>query len=135
MARILPNIPSHFFDSPIYKKALEIRSLSVGISYYLRDDLSMLSKDGRENGDIYFSGDIIQQSSALAPEILNAEMHRNHFDKKYYHIDSLNQLTNLLYKNCKRLERSNRNGRDYLKLLRRELNSFNRLQKKWMLTL
>lgn len=126
---------SHFLELPIYRKALEIRKLSVGISQYLIDDLCALKENGKENASIYFSGDIIQQSSALAPEILNAELYRNHFGKKNYHINSLHQLTKLLNRNCRRLERSNSNGKDYLKLLRSELKSFNRLQRKWMLTL
>lgn len=128
-------IPSHFTELPVYKKALEIRKLSVGISQYLIDDLCTLKENGKENNAIYFSGDIIQQSSALVPEILNAERYRNHFNKKNYHVNSLYQLTKLLKRNCSRLERSNNHGRDYLRLLRSELKHFSRLQKKWMLTL
>ena len=122
-------------ELPVFRKALEIRSLSVSISQYLRDDLSMLKEDGSEDNNIYFSGDIVQQSSALAPEILNAEINRNHYLKKDHHINSLYQLTKLLYNNCKRLEYSNSNGREYLNLLRKELNNFNYLRKKWILTL
>ena len=126
---------TNFLNLPIYRKAIEIRMLSVSISQYLREDLSKLKEDGSEDQDIYFSGDIVQQSSALAPEILNAENCKNHFNKKYQHINSLYKLTNVLYKNCKRLELSNSNGRDYLKILQNELNVFSSLQRKWMLTL
>lgn len=126
---------SQFLDIPIYRKALEIRMLSASISHYLRDDLCELNQDGSEDRDIYFSGDIVQQSSALAPEILKAEKHRYHGDKKYYHINSLFRLTKLLYRNSKRLERSNSRGRDYLKILQKELKIFNSLQRKWILTL
>ncbi|MDJ0644891.1 MAG: hypothetical protein QNJ57_02805 [Flavobacteriaceae bacterium] len=126
---------SQFLDIPIYRKALEIRMLSVSISHYLRDDLSLLKEDGSEDQDIYFSGDIVQQSSALAPEILKAEKNRYHAFKKYYHVNTLRRLTKLLYKNSKRLELSNSNGMDYLKLLQRELKVFSALQKKWLLTL
>jgi len=94
----------------------------------------VLNHDGTENNDIYFSGDIVQQSSNLAPEILNAERER-HSDKKHQHIESLEQLTYGLFKNCKRLERTNSNGKDYLPILRRELKKFRILQKNWMLTL
>lgn len=126
---------SQLLDLPIYRKALEIRMLSVSISHYLQDDLCKLRDDGSEDQDIYFSGDIVQQSSALAPEILNAEKNRYHSLKKYYHTDALHRLTKLLYKNSKRLERSDSTGVDYLKILQRELKVFRALQKKWMLTL
>ncbi len=126
---------SQFLDIPIYRKALEIRMLSVSISQYLRDDLSELKADGSEDQDIYFSGDIIQQSSALAPEIVNAEKNRYHSKKKYHHINAIYGLTRMLYKNTKRLEVSNSNGKDYLKLLQKELKIFKSLQRKWLLTL
>ncbi|MCK0114806.1 hypothetical protein [Gelidibacter sp. F63206] len=127
-------IPSYLPEMPLYKKAIEIIILSRSISTYLSQDLNYLKPDGSEDTDIYFSGDIVQQSTSLAPEIVNAEMER-HSDKKYKHIASLERLTNLLYKNCKRLEKSHSNGRDYLPILRRELRKFRRLQHTWMLTL
>lgn len=127
-------IPSYLPEMPLYKKAIEIIILSRSISTYLNQDLAYLKPDGSEDTDIYFSGDIVQQSSSLAPEIVNAEMER-HTDKKYKHIASLERLTNLLYKNCKRLEKSHSNGREYLPILRRELSKFRRLQHTWMMTL
>ena len=65
--------PSHLPDLPIYKKALEIFSLSRRISSYLSYDLTPLRPDGSEDQDIYFSGDIVQQSELLGPEIIKAE--------------------------------------------------------------
>ncbi|HIC30778.1 MAG TPA: hypothetical protein EYO76_02565 [Flavobacteriaceae bacterium] len=127
-------IPSHLSDLPIYKQALQIFTLSRSISSYLNQDLAYLYEDGKEDHNIYFSGDIVQQSESLAPEIINAELQR-HSDKKYKHIASVRRLTNRLYRNCKRLETCNSNGKDYLPLLRRELKKFRQLQSTWMLTL
>lgn len=127
-------IPSHLSDLPIYKKAMEIIILSRSISTYLNQDLSYLKPDGTEDSDIYFSGDIVQQSSSIAPEMVKAEMEK-YSDKKHKHIASVERLTNLLYKNCKRLEQCNSNGKDYLPMLRSELHKFKRLQHTWMLTL
>ena len=89
--------PLNLSELPIYQKALEIFALSQNISVYLNHDLSDLKRDGSEDNNIYFSGDIIQQSVSLAPEILNAELER-HSEKKYKHIASLRKLTNRLYK-------------------------------------
>ncbi len=127
-------IPSHHSDLPIYKKAMEIIILSRSISTYLIQDLSYLKPDGSEDKNIYFSGDIVQQSTSLAPEIVNAVIER-YSDKKYKHIASLERLTTLLYKNCKRLEKSHSNGREYLPILRSELKKFRKLQHTWTLTL
>ena len=127
-------VPSHLSDLPIYKQAMQIFVLSRSISTYLSQDLSYLYEDGQEDKNIYFSGDIVQQSVSLAPEIINAELQR-HSDKKHKHAASVRRLTNRLYRNCKRLETCNSNGKDYLPLLRRELKKFRQLQNTWMLTL
>lgn len=128
------NTPLNLSELPIYQKALEIFALSQDISMYLNYDLSGLKSDGSEDNNIYFSGDIIQQSVSLAPEILNAELER-HSERKHQHIASLRKLTNRLYKNSYRLEHSNSNGKDFLPILRSELKKFKKLQSSWMLTL
>ncbi len=130
---MLYNIPSQFSGLPLYKKAMDIIVLSRSISTYLNDDLCYLNDDGTEDENIYFSGDIVQQSSNLAPEIINAERER-FTEKKHQHIESLDKLTYRLYKSCKRLENSKSNGRDYLPILRNELKKFRKLQRNWMLT-
>ena len=131
---MLPTIPSHLSNLPIYRKAMEIYILSRSISSYFQYDLSGLKPDGSEYRDIYFSGDIIQQSESLGPEIVNAELER-YSDKRHKHIESLQHLTNLLYKNSYRLEHANSNGKDFLPILRSELKKFKKLQRHWLLTL
>ena len=128
------NIPSHLSELPIYQKALDIIVLSRSISIYLNQDLANLTIDGKEDPNIYFSGDIVQQSVSLAPEIVNAELER-YSDKKHKHIASVERLTNLLYYNCKRLMHCNSDGKDYLPMLRSELKKFRQLQKTWILSL
>ena len=131
---MLHHSPSYLNDMPIYKKAIEIFSLSRKISSYLNYDLSALKVDGTEDKHIYFSGDIVQQSESLVPEIIKAEEER-FSEKKYIHIASVNRLTNLLFKNCLRLEQSNSNGKDFLPILRHELKKFRKIQQHWMLGL
>ena len=128
------NTPLNLSELPVYKKALDIFALSQNISSYLNYDLSALKEDGSEDFNIYFSGDIIQQSISLAPEIINAEL-EHCADKKYKHIASLKRLTNMLYKNSYRLERTNSNGKDFLPILRKELKKFKKLQRNWLMTL
>jgi hypothetical protein len=129
-----PKIPSYFSELPIYRKAIDIIILSRSISTYLNHDLAYLNTNGNEDTHIYFSGDIIQQSTSIAPEIINAE-HERFSDKKHKHVALIDRLTNQLYNNCKRLEYSNSNGKDYLPILRSELKKFKKLQTVWMMTL
>jgi len=120
--------------SPIHKKALEIFSLSSQISKYLVHDLAPLKSNGYEDPNIYFTGDIVQQSISLAPEIMQAES-KIFSEERHQHISSLSHLTNVLYKNCERLESSHSNGKEFLSILRTELKKFKKLQHVWMLTL
>ncbi|NNC50789.1 MAG: hypothetical protein HKO01_09665 [Flaviramulus sp.] len=131
---MLSNTPLNLSELPVYQKALEIFALSQNISVYLNHDLSALKSDGSEDDNIYFSGDIVQQSVSLVPEIVNAELER-YSENKHKHIASLKRLTNKLYKNSYRLEKSNSNGKDFLPILRHELKKFKKLQRTWMLTL
>lgn len=118
----------------LYHKALDISVLSQNISQYFMEDLNSLDRNGRENYSIYFTGDIIQQSVSLAPEILKAEQ-KIFQEEKYRHIASVERLTNLLFRNCERLEKSNSNGKDFLPILRKELKKFKKLKRTWLLTL
>lgn len=127
-------LPNNFPQSPLYKKALEIFMLSRNISSYLVHDLAPLHKNGKDDPSIYFTGDIVQQSVSLAPEILKAE--RQPFaEEKHKYAASVIHLTNSLYKNCERLEHSNSNGKDFLPILRKEIRKFRKLHRNWMLTL
>lgn len=127
-------IPSHLHELPIYRKAIEIFSLARKISTYIIYDLSALKPDGKENESIYFTGDIVQQSESLVPEIIKAEIELFK-ENKYKHVDTLKHLTKLLHKNCSRLEQSSSNGKDFIPMLRKELKMFQKMQRKWILTL
>jgi len=125
---------SNFNYSPLYRQAIEILNISRHISHYLVQDLAVLKQNGKEDQDIYFSGDIIQQSTSLVPNILRAES-EPFAEEKHKYAASVTRLTNLLYKNCERLELSNSNGREFLRVLRFELKKFRKLQRTWKLTL
>lgn len=113
---------------------MEIFTLSRHISSYIAHDLAPLRQNGREDDTIYFTGDIVQQSVSLAPEILKAES-QTFSEEKHKYAASVNRLVNSLYKNCERLEHVNSNGKEFLPILRTELKKFRKLQRSWMLTL
>ncbi|GHC55487.1 hypothetical protein [Ulvibacter litoralis] len=131
---MMPALPNNFPQSPLYKKALEIFMLSRSISSYLVHDLAPLHKNGKDDPSIYFTGDIVQQSVSLAPQILKAES-QPFAEEKHKYAASVIRLTNSLYKNCERLEHSHSNGKDFLPILRKELKKFRKLHRNWMLTL
>ena len=109
--------------SPIHKKALDIFTLSHQISRYLIPDLAKLQSNGLEDPTIYFTGDIIQQSNSLVPEIVEAER-KSFSEERQEHLLSISRLTSVIDKNCERLESINSNGKDFLPILRDEIKKF-----------
>ena len=69
---------------------MDIIMLSRSISTYLNQDLCYLNEDVTEDNDIYFSGDIFQQSNNLTPESINVERERNS-DKKHKLIENVDR--------------------------------------------
>ncbi len=120
--------------SPFYIKAQEIFTLSRGIASYVIEDITFRDPHNHEDQTLYLTGDIVQQSVSLGPEILKAEQQLFQ-EEKYKHIASVERLSKLLYVNCKRLEKIHSNGKDFLPILRKELKKFKSLQNTWMLTL
>lgn len=120
--------------SALYFKAQEIRQLSKRISEYLVPDLASLSENGSDNKYVYFAGDIIRHSNSLLFNISKAE--EEHFqESRMKYVASVNHLADRLYKNCENLEKVNSNGRDFLKILRYELNKFRKLHRVWRVSL
>ena len=70
----------------------------------------------------------------LLRKILKAE-NQAFQDDRLKHAASLDQLTSSLYRTCERLERAESNGKDFVRILRREIRKFRKLQHKWMMTL
>ena len=125
---------SELYYSPLYRKAKEIIHLTRNISDYLIPEMAVLNERETEDSKIYFTGDIIRQSLSLIPNIENAEK-ANLSDSKLNYAATVGRLTDILYKNCERLELSSCNGTDFVKHLRRELKKFRKLQYVWKLSL
>ena len=122
------------FNKLLCKKAKEIIKLSISISCNFNCDLSKLTLSGKENPNIYFTGDIVQQSNSLFEEIVEAQ-NTTVFEKKYFHAKTSKWISYRLMENLKRLERCNSKAKDFLPLIKKELIKFNELYKHWTLTI
>lgn len=122
------------YSTPLYKKALEILSLSRNISQYLHYHMAPLSHEGKEHPSIYLTGDIILHSNFLSDSILEAESEvlSENRDK---HLTAIEKWSYRLHKNCERLEQHSDNGKELIRLLKYEVRRFRVLHRKWMLTL
>lgn len=120
--------------SNIYNKSVEIFHLARQISHYIAHDIAPLQRNGQDDPHIYITGDIVQQSVSLGPEILKAE-NQPFQDEKYKYATSVLHLANRLYRNCKRLQKTNSNGRDFLPIILKELRKFRKQLHTWRLTM
>ena len=118
----------------LYSKAKEIMQISRHISDYLLPDVAVLNDKGHEDKSVYFTGDIIRYSNSLIPNLVKAE---NEFfqDARTQYISAITNLTERLSKNCERLENANSNGKEFVRILRKEIHKFKKLQRVWKLTL
>lgn len=118
----------------LYSKARDIMQLSRHISDYILPDIAVLNDHGHEDKSVYFTGDIIRYSNSLIPNIVKAE---NEFfqDARSQYVSAITNLTERLYKNCERLENANSNGKEFVRILRKEIHKFKKLQRVWKLTL
>lgn len=121
-------------NSALYFKAQEIMRISQRISDYLTPELAILNENGSENRYVYFTGDIIRQSQSLLFNISKAESELFQEARSHY-VTSVSRLTERLFKNCDKLEYANSNGKEFLQILRKELQKFRKLQRVWKLTL
>lgn len=119
---------------PLYFKALDILTLLRHMSYLYCEDLIGPESYGPEDQKIYFTGDIVQQSYSLAPEILRAENQPYAEDKRRY-AKRVKLLTKKLFHTCDRLENSPIKSKEFLPLFRKELRQFRKLQRTWALML
>ncbi|HBB48099.1 MAG TPA: hypothetical protein DCZ44_00520 [Flavobacteriaceae bacterium] len=124
----------HLNYPPLYDKALEILTMSRHMSYLFCEDLIGPETHGPEDDKIYFTGDIVQQSYNLAPEILRAEEQAYSEDKRRY-AKRLKVLTKSLFYTCDRLENSPIKSKEFLPLFRKELRHFRKLQRTWAMML
>lgn len=123
-----------YSKSPIYKKALDILSLSENISQYLNYEMCSLTYDGKEHPAIYLTGDIILHSNFLGDSILEAE-NEILSENRDKHLTAIEKWAYRLHKNCERLEQHSENGKEFIHLLKHEVRRFRVLQRKWMLSL
>nr|WP_262914728.1 hypothetical protein [Christiangramia lutea] len=108
--------------------------ISRRISDYLIPDLATLNENGTEDKRIYFTGDIIRNSHSLIANIQKAETEFFQ-DSRMQYVASVSRLTERLHKSCERLEYVSSNGRDFLIVLRKEIQKFRMLQRSWRISL
>lgn len=120
----------HVTKLPVYRKALHIFKLSRQIVDYVRGEKSVLDLHRSSNASDQFSEKLIMASLGLAPKIAMAESSPDP-TVKHASISSIQSATDAILHYCEKLESSHKHSREFLNLLRREVQKFGHLHDKW----
>ena len=77
----------------------------------------------------------MQSLFSLGPEIFKAEGQAFSEGQRHYYAHRVRRLTKLLVATCERIQYSLGQSKDFLKMLKKELNFFKKLQRTWLLIL
>jgi len=112
----------------IYKKSIDIFKLSRRIASYITDDKDILSMYRSGSKSDNYADNLVINAFRLVPKIVETESQENPGLKLKY-ARSLRYYIDLLYKNCLQLENTKIQGKDFVKMLRKELRSFRKVHK------
>ena len=104
----------------IYKKARDIFKLSRQIVSYISYDKDVLALHQSKRQIDQYANIIVMDALGLAPKIAETESQKNPSIKLKY-AKSLGLSIDRIYHNSKMLENTKTQGKDFLKLLRKEL--------------
>ncbi|WP_457617818.1 hypothetical protein [Lutibacter sp.] len=112
--------------SVIYKKSLDVFNLSRRIASYVTDDKDMISMYRSGNKTDNYADNLVMNAYRLVPKIVETEIQENPSLKLKY-AKSLRHFIDILNQDCLKLERTITHGKDFVKLLRKELNKLRKI--------
>lgn len=118
----------------IYQKSLDIFNLSRHIANYVSNDKSMLSMYNSCKLSDQFADSIVMNALGLVPKIVEAEIQENP-QLKLKHALSVRFFIDHLYQDCLNLERTKINGKDFVRMLRKELLLLKRMHRRYVKSL
>lgn len=110
----------HLNQLVIYRKAIEIFKLSRHVVSYVSHDKDVLALNKSNCKIDQYANSIVMDALGLAPKIAETEFQKNPNTKLKY-AKSIELFIDRIYHNSKRLENTRTQGKDFLKLLRKEL--------------
>ena len=118
----------------IYQKSLDIFKLSRHIASYISNDKSMLAMYLSMNKIDKYADNLVMNAFGLVPKIVETECEENPGLKLKYAV-SIRYFIDRLYQNCLQLESTKIQGKDFVKLLRKELKKLRQIHKNYVKSL
>ena len=118
-------------NSLMYQKSLDIFKLSRSVAAYITDDKDLISMYRSGTRTDNYADNLVLNAFRLVPKIAETESQKNRSVKLIY-ARSLRYYIDVIYKNCIQLENTKVQGKDFVKLLRKELKKFQKLHKSYV---
>ena len=117
--------------SLIYQKSIYIFHLSRRIAAYVTNDKDIQAMYLSKKESDKFANNLVMDSLGLVPKVAETEIQQNPVIKLKY-AKSLQFFIDNLYANCLKLENTKINGKDFVKMLRKELILLKRIHRRYV---
>ncbi len=118
----------------IYQKSLYIFKLARRITSYITNDKDILSMYMSDKRSYRYADNLLMNALGLVPKIVETECQKNPSLKLKYAL-SLRYFIDGLYQNCLQLESTKIQGKDFVRLLRKELRHLRKIHKHYVKSL
>jgi len=115
----------------IYKKSIDIFKLSRHVASYVTDDkdiFSMYRSGGKSDN---YADNLVMNAYRLVPKIVETETQSNRTLKLKY-AKSLRVFIDRIYQDCKNLETTKIQGKDFVQMLRNELKNLRKIHNSYV---
>ncbi len=114
--------------SIIYQKSIDIFKLSRSVASYVTDDKDVISMYHSGDRVDNYADNLIMNAFKLVPKVVETETQESP-SKKLRYAKSLRYFIDRLYQDCLHLEGSRIHGKDFVRLLRKELKSLRKIHR------
>lgn len=114
--------------SIIYKKSMDVFKLSRSVATYITDDKDVISMYRSGDKIDNYADNLVMNAFRLVPKVVETETQASPV-KKLKYAKSLRYFIDRLYLDCLHLEGSRIQGKDFVRMLRKELKSLRKIHR------
>jgi len=116
---------------PVYRKALEIFKLSRAMTMHFTQDRNIMEMSYSSSQTDRYAGDLISESLQLAPGVASVATAKSH-GSRLERIRNIRKTNKSLHSLCRNLEFSGVKESEFLNLLRKEIQVFDKMIAEWI---
>jgi hypothetical protein len=110
---------------------MDIFQLSRRIAAYITDDKDVMSMYRSGSRSDNYADNLVMNAFRLVPKIAEAESKQNAQEKLKY-AKRLRRYIDVLFKNCRQLESTRIQGKDFIRMLRKELVKLSKIHRRYV---